>query len=131
MRSPATPNDSSRLRRLHNSEHVRFYVELNPRFAEGDSLLTWIPLDECNNSRLVAPPAAGEVGSMSALGSEPQRERFRPAHGDSRMSAYRDSRSARGIPDKFTAERTSTIKVAAKAGRRQPDRAPGATRPSL
>ncbi len=48
VRSAATPRDASRLRRLENDPHARFYTELNPRFAQGQALLTWIPLDAAN-----------------------------------------------------------------------------------
>jgi hypothetical protein len=48
VRSAATPRDARRLRRLESDPHVRFYTELNPRFAEGQALLTWIPLDLTN-----------------------------------------------------------------------------------
>jgi hypothetical protein len=48
MRTPAKPHDSSRLRRLDDDPDVRFYNELNPLFAEGNSVLTWIPLTARN-----------------------------------------------------------------------------------
>ncbi|MGV0746558.1 hypothetical protein [Mycolicibacter minnesotensis] len=48
VRSVATPNDLSRLSRIEGDPQVRFFVELNPRFAEGSSLLTWTPLDAAN-----------------------------------------------------------------------------------
>ncbi len=48
VRSGATPLDASRLRRLEHNPEARFYVEHNPRFAEGESLLVWIPLDAAN-----------------------------------------------------------------------------------
>ncbi|WAC89570.1 hypothetical protein [Mycobacterium sp. Aquia_213] len=38
----------SRLRRLEYDPEVRFYTELNPRFAEGEALLAWTPLDVAN-----------------------------------------------------------------------------------
>jgi hypothetical protein len=40
-----TPHDPSRLRRLQDDADVRFYFELNPGFAEGESLLVWMGLD--------------------------------------------------------------------------------------
>jgi hypothetical protein len=48
VRSPGTPHDASRLRRLERDPHACFYSQLNPRFAEGNSLLTWVPLDAAN-----------------------------------------------------------------------------------
>ena len=48
VRSPGTPHDASRLRRIERDPHARFYSQLNPRFAEGNSLLTWVPLDAAN-----------------------------------------------------------------------------------
>lgn len=48
VRSVATPNDLSRLSRIEGDPQVRFFVELNPHFAEGSSLLTWTPLDAAN-----------------------------------------------------------------------------------
>jgi hypothetical protein len=42
------PSDPSRMRSLENDPYVRFYTELNPRFAKGEALLTWIPLDLAN-----------------------------------------------------------------------------------
>jgi len=48
VRSIGRPHDPSRLRRLGNDPDVRFYTELNPRFAEGESLLAWTPLDLAN-----------------------------------------------------------------------------------
>ncbi len=50
----------SRLRRLEDDPFARFYIQLNPRFAEGESLLTWIPLDAANI-------AAGSFRSLRAL----------------------------------------------------------------
>jgi hypothetical protein len=41
-------HDPSRLRRLEHDPDVRFYTELNPRFAEGEALLAWTPLDLAN-----------------------------------------------------------------------------------
>jgi hypothetical protein len=40
--------DPSRLRRLQGDPYAQFYTELNPRFAHGESLLTWAPLDVAN-----------------------------------------------------------------------------------
>ena len=51
VRSRAVPRDPSRLRRLNRDADVRFYTELNPRFADGESLLVWIPLDVVNTVR--------------------------------------------------------------------------------
>jgi hypothetical protein len=48
VRSVATPCDPSRLSRLESDPNARFYTEVNPRFAEGESLLVWIPLDMAN-----------------------------------------------------------------------------------
>jgi hypothetical protein len=48
VRSVATPLDAARLRRLDHDPDVRFYEQVNPRFAEGDSLLIWMPLDVAN-----------------------------------------------------------------------------------
>lgn len=48
VRSAATPHDASRLRRLEHDPDVRFYSQLNPRFAQGEALLTWMPLDVAN-----------------------------------------------------------------------------------
>ncbi len=48
VRSGATPRDASRLGRIEHDPDVRFYTELNPRFAEGHSLLAWVPLDAAN-----------------------------------------------------------------------------------
>jgi hypothetical protein len=48
VRSPAIPNSSSRLRRLKADPYVQFYNRVNPRFADGNALLTWIPLDVAN-----------------------------------------------------------------------------------
>lgn len=56
VHTPARPHDASRLRRLESDPDVRFYTELNPRFADGNSVLTWIPLD-----------AANIVGALSRL----------------------------------------------------------------
>jgi hypothetical protein len=50
----------SRLGRLEDNPLARFYIQLNPRFAEGESLLTWIPLDAANI-------AAGIFLSLRAL----------------------------------------------------------------
>jgi hypothetical protein len=42
------PSNPSRMHRFENDPYVRFYTELNPRFAEGEALLTWMPLDVAN-----------------------------------------------------------------------------------
>lgn len=47
-RSPGTPNDASRLRGIESDPYAQFYIQLNPCFAEGEALLTWIPLDVAN-----------------------------------------------------------------------------------
>jgi hypothetical protein len=39
------PHHPSRLRRLEHDPDVRFYTELNPRFAEGESLVVWVHAD--------------------------------------------------------------------------------------
>ena len=41
----AAPHDPSRLQRLDHDPDVRFYLELNPRFAQGESLLVWVRAD--------------------------------------------------------------------------------------
>jgi hypothetical protein len=48
QRSPAMPHNPSRLRRLETDPYARFYMELNPNWASGESLLTWIPLTVAN-----------------------------------------------------------------------------------
>jgi hypothetical protein len=48
VRSGATPRDTSRLRLLKEDPYTRFYLELNPRYAEGEALMVWIPLDAAN-----------------------------------------------------------------------------------
>jgi hypothetical protein len=40
--------EPSRLRRLDDDPYARFYTQLNPRFADGESVLTWVPLDLAN-----------------------------------------------------------------------------------
>jgi hypothetical protein len=42
------PSDPSRMSRLEHDPYVRFYTELNPRYAAGEALLTWIPVDAAN-----------------------------------------------------------------------------------
>lgn len=44
VRSDAVPRDASRLLQLVDNADARFCVQLNPRFAEGEALLIWIPL---------------------------------------------------------------------------------------
>jgi hypothetical protein len=44
VRSRAKPHNPSRLCRLR-SPYSSFYTDRNPRFAEGEALLVWIPLD--------------------------------------------------------------------------------------
>lgn len=41
----AAPHDPSRLQRLEHDPDVRFYLDLNPRFAQGESLLVWVRAD--------------------------------------------------------------------------------------
>lgn len=48
VRSVATPHDPKRLHRLEHEPDVRFYLQHNPRFADGHALLVWIPLDAAN-----------------------------------------------------------------------------------
>ncbi|CDM77472.1 hypothetical protein DSM43518_03586 [Mycobacterium marinum] len=48
VHSGAIPRDAARLHSLEHDPHARFYRDLNPRFAEGEALLTWIPLDPAN-----------------------------------------------------------------------------------
>ncbi len=51
VQSRAVPRDPSRLRELSTDPYVRFCTELNPRYAEGEALLTWLPLDMINIAR--------------------------------------------------------------------------------
>ncbi|KAA1249529.1 hypothetical protein F0Q45_14630 [Mycobacterium simiae] len=46
--SAAVPCDASPLRRLEDDPDVRFYCELAGGYAEGESLLVWLPLDLSN-----------------------------------------------------------------------------------
>lgn len=48
QRSPAAPHNPSRLRRLERDPYARFYMEFNPNWANGEAMLTWIPLDLAN-----------------------------------------------------------------------------------
>lgn len=48
VREDTSPCEPSRLRRLNDDPYARFYTELNPRFADGESVLTWVPLDLAN-----------------------------------------------------------------------------------
>lgn len=48
VHSAAVPRDASRLRSLEHDPDVRFYNQLAPGYAEGDSLLVWMPLDVAN-----------------------------------------------------------------------------------
>ncbi len=48
VRSAAVPRDASRLRSLEHDPDVRFYNELAPGYAEGTSLVVWLPLDVAN-----------------------------------------------------------------------------------
>lgn len=45
VRSDAIPRDASRLFELGDDADVRFCVQRNPRFTEGEALLIWIPLN--------------------------------------------------------------------------------------
>lgn len=44
----AMPHNPSRLRRLETDPNARFYMEVNPNWANGESVLTWIPLTVAN-----------------------------------------------------------------------------------
>lgn len=48
VRSDAVPLDVACMRRLNHDPDVQFYTELVPRYAEGESVLVWIPLDLAN-----------------------------------------------------------------------------------
>ncbi len=48
VREATSLREPSRLLRLQDDPHARFYTALNPRYAEGESLLTWMPLDVAN-----------------------------------------------------------------------------------
>ncbi|MFL0181626.1 hypothetical protein [Mycobacterium sp. SMC-15] len=48
VRSIATPHTVSRLRRIADDPETRFYLRLNPRFADGESLVVFIPLNTAN-----------------------------------------------------------------------------------
>lgn len=41
VQAGSIPHDTTRLCRLDDDADVRFYLELNPRFAEGESLVVW------------------------------------------------------------------------------------------
>ncbi|SON59811.1 hypothetical protein MSIMFI_01298 [Mycobacterium simulans] len=43
--SVAIPRDGSRMRLLDDDPDVRFFLQLNPRFTEGEALLFWVPLN--------------------------------------------------------------------------------------
>jgi hypothetical protein len=51
VQSRAIPRHPSRLRTLSNDPYVQYYTELNPRYAQGEALLTWLPLDAVNLTR--------------------------------------------------------------------------------
>ncbi len=42
VRSNAVPHEKSRFRRIQRDPDVRLYTDLNPHYAEGDSLLVWM-----------------------------------------------------------------------------------------
>ncbi len=48
VRSVATPHNVSRLRRITDDPETRFYLRLNPRFADGESLVVFVPLTVAN-----------------------------------------------------------------------------------
>lgn len=48
VRSGATPRNASRLRHINDDPEVRFYTELNPRYADSEALVVWIPLGPRN-----------------------------------------------------------------------------------
>ncbi|WP_373138085.1 hypothetical protein [Mycobacterium marinum] len=48
VRSAATPVEASRMSRLMHDPDVQFYLTLNPRFAQGEALVTCVPLDLAN-----------------------------------------------------------------------------------
>ncbi len=46
--SGATPRNASRMRRINGDPEARFYTELNPRYADCEALVVWIPLGPVN-----------------------------------------------------------------------------------
>lgn len=58
----AAPHDPTRLRRLDHDPDVRFYLELNPGFARGESLLVWVRAD-------LADLAGGFARALRAVGA--------------------------------------------------------------
>ncbi|CDO88247.1 hypothetical protein AWC29_20860 [Mycobacterium triplex] len=56
----AAPHDPSRLQRLDHDPDVRFYLDLNPGFAKGESLLVWVRAD-------MADLASGFARAMRAV----------------------------------------------------------------
>lgn len=64
VRSVATPQDLSRLSHIQRDAQVRFFIELNPRFAEGWSLLTWTPLDAANIAGGLYHVARNRLGGL-------------------------------------------------------------------
>ena len=48
VRSGATPRHPTRLQRLEDDPNVQFFIDRNPRFAEGEALLVWVPVDAAN-----------------------------------------------------------------------------------
>lgn len=46
--TPATPLSAARMKQLECDPYVRFYLHLNPDYANGTALLTWVPLNMAN-----------------------------------------------------------------------------------
>ncbi|MHA7653161.1 hypothetical protein ACX9NE_21405 [Mycobacterium sp. ML4] len=51
VRSAAVPLDALRLGRIAGDQDVRFFLERNAGFAQGEALLVWIPADAANIAR--------------------------------------------------------------------------------
>ncbi|GAB91713.1 hypothetical protein [Gordonia rhizosphera] len=60
--SVATPHEPSRLRRLDSDPDARFYLRMNPRFAEGDALVVWTPLSAANIAGGIFRLLRGKLG---------------------------------------------------------------------
>lgn len=45
VREVTSLRQPSRMNRLDNDPYVRYYTELNPRYAQGESVITWVCLD--------------------------------------------------------------------------------------